>query len=60
MKGLELDKAVLAIERRLADKGFRVLHTHDVAATPAQSLLPCEPRRIIKVSDARCASQRLN
>lgn len=60
MKGLELDKAILAIERRLTEKGFRVLHTHDVAAALVQSPLPREPRRITRVSDAKCVSQRLN
>ena len=30
------EEAVLAIEKKAGEKGFRVLHTHDVAATLAE------------------------
>ncbi|MBI4462549.1 MAG: hypothetical protein HY653_06565, partial [Acidobacteria bacterium] len=31
-----VEAAVAAVERKAAEKGFRVLHTHDVAATLAE------------------------
>ena len=39
---------------------FRVLHTHDVAATLAEKGFPREPLKIIEICNAKYASQVLN
>jgi uncharacterized protein (DUF302 family) len=54
------EEAVLAIEQKAANRGFRVLHTHDVAATLAEKGFPREPLKIIEICNARYASQVLN
>ena len=54
------DDTVKAIEQKSAEKGFRVLHTHDVAATLAEKGFPREPLKIIEVCNARYASEVLN
>lgn len=54
------DEAVSAIEQKAAEKGFRVLHTHDVAATLAEKGFPREPLKIIEICNAKYASQVLN
>ena len=51
---------MLAIETKSAEKGFRVLHTHDVAATLAEKGFPREPLKIIEICNAKYASQVLN
>lgn len=53
------DEAVTAVEQKAAEKGFRVLHTHDVAATLAEKGFPREPLKIIEVCNAKYASQVL-
>lgn len=53
-------EAVAAIEKKSADKGFRVLHTHDVAATLAEKGFPREPLKIIEICNAKYASEVLN
>jgi uncharacterized protein (DUF302 family) len=53
------DDAVAAVERKSAEKGFRVLHTHDVAATLNEKGFPQEPLKIIEVCNAKYASQVL-
>ena len=53
------DRAVQAIEEKAAEKGFRVLHTHDVAATLAEKGFPREPLKIVEVCNARYASEVL-
>jgi uncharacterized protein (DUF302 family) len=53
------EEAVAAVERKAAEKGFRVLHTHDVAATLAEKGFPREPLKIIEVCNAKYASQIL-
>src|ERR1019366_3842267 len=53
------DDTVKAIEQKSAEKGFRVLHTHDVAATLAEKGFPREPLKIIEVCNARYASEVL-
>jgi uncharacterized protein (DUF302 family) len=53
------DEAVSAIERKAAEKGFRVLHTHDVAATLAEKGFPREPLKIVEICNAKYASQVL-
>ena len=53
------DDTVKAIEQKSVEKGFRVLHTHDVAATLAEKGFPREPLKIIEVCNARYASEVL-
>jgi len=53
------DRVVQAIEEKAAEKGFRVLHTHDVAATLAEKGFPWEPLKIVEVCNARYASEVL-
>lgn len=54
------DEAVHAIEQASAAHGFRVLHTHDVAATLSEKGFPREPLKIVEVCNARYASEVLN
>lgn len=54
-----VDAAVAAVEQKSAEKGFRVLHTHDVAATLAEKGFPREPLKIVEVCNARYASDVL-
>ncbi len=53
------DEAVSAVETKSAEKGFRVLHTHDVAATLNEKGFPQEPLKIVEVCNAKYASQVL-
>jgi len=53
------DEAVAAVEQKAAEKGFRVLHTHDVAATLAEKGFPREPLKIVEICNAKYASQVL-
>ena len=53
------DDAVAAVEKKTAEKGFRVLHTHDVAATLAEKGFTREPLKIIEICNAKYASQVL-
>lgn len=57
--GKSFDEAVAAVEQKAAEKGFRVLHTHDVAAMLAEKGFPREPLKIIEICNARYASQVL-
>jgi uncharacterized protein (DUF302 family) len=54
------EEAVSAVETKAAEHGFRVLHTHDVAATLAEKGFPREPLKIVEVCNAKFASQVLN
>lgn len=54
------EEAVKAVETKAAERGFRVLHTHDVAATLAEKGFPREPLKIIEICNAKYASQVLN
>ena len=54
------DDAVNAVERKTAEKGFRVLHTHDVASTLAEKGFVREPLKIIEICNARYANEALN
>ena len=54
------DQAVAAVETKATEKGFRVLHTHDVAATLAAKGFPRDPMKIIEVCNAKYASQVLD
>lgn len=56
-KGFDL--AVEAIERKAAEKGFRVLHTHDFAGTLAEKGFPREPLKLVEICNARYASEAL-
>jgi len=58
--GKTFDDAVAAIEKKSAEKGFRVLHTHNVAATLAEKGFPLAPLKIIEICNAKYASQVLN
>ena len=51
-----LDYTVRAIEQKAAEKGFRVLHTHDVAATLAEKGFQRKPLKIIEICNAHYAS----
>ena len=53
------DLAVQAVEQKTVEKGFRVLHTHDVAATLAEKGFPRDPLKIVEVCNARYASEVL-
>jgi uncharacterized protein (DUF302 family) len=53
-------EAVQAVEQKTAEMGFRVLHTHDVAATLAEKGFPREPLKIVEVCNAKYASQVLD
>ncbi len=52
-------QAVEAVERLTAKKGFRVLHTHDVAATLAEKGFERDPLKIVEICNARYASEVL-
>ncbi len=54
------EEAVFAIEKKAAEHGFRVLHTHDVAATLAEKGFPREPLKIIEICNAKYASRVLS
>ena len=53
------DETVAAIEKKTAEKGFRVLHTHDVAATLAEKGFKRQPLKIIEICNAKYANQVL-
>jgi uncharacterized protein (DUF302 family) len=53
------EQAVSAVETKAGEHGFRVLHTHDVAATLAEKGFPREPLKIIEICNAKYASQVL-
>jgi len=52
-------EAVTAVERIAQEKGFRVLHTHDVAATLAGKGFQREPLKIVEICNAGYAHQVL-
>ena len=54
------DEAVAAVERAAAEKGFRVLHTHDVPAALAEKGFPLGPLKIVEICNARYASEVLD
>ncbi len=53
------DEAVKAVEQSTAEKGFRVLHTHDVAGTLAEKGFRRDPLKIVEVCNARYAHEVL-
>jgi uncharacterized protein (DUF302 family) len=48
-------EAVAAVEAKTAEKGFRVLHVHDVQATLAEKGFQREPLVIIEICNAKFA-----
>ncbi len=54
------DEAVTATEQKAGEKGFLVLHTHDVAAMLAEKGFSRHPLKIIEICNARYASQLLD
>ena len=57
--GRSFDDAVAAVEQKTAEKGFRVLHVHDVAATLGEKGIHQEPLKIIEICNARYAHEAL-
>jgi uncharacterized protein (DUF302 family) len=55
-----MEEVVSAIEKKSAEKGFGVLHIHDVAATLTAKGFPREPLKIIEICNAKYASQVLD
>jgi uncharacterized protein (DUF302 family) len=55
-----VEEAVAAVEKKSAEKGFRVLHIHDVAATLAEKGFPREPLKVVEICNAKYASQVLD
>ncbi len=53
------DEAVAAVEKASQDKGFRVLHVHDVQATLAAKGFERGPLKIIEVCSAKFAHEAL-
>lgn len=53
------DDAVRTVEEATAQKGFRVLHVHDVAATLKEKGFESEPVKIVEICNARYASRVL-
>ena len=53
------DEAVSAIEAKSKEKGFGVLHIHDVKATLASKGFESVPLKIIEICNAKYASQVL-
>jgi uncharacterized protein (DUF302 family) len=52
-------EAVEAVEKKTTELGFRVLHTHDFAATLAEKGFPREPLKLVEICNAKYASQIL-
>jgi uncharacterized protein (DUF302 family) len=54
-----VDEAVATIEAKSKEKGFSVLHIHDVSATLEGKGFHREPLKIIEICNAKYASQVL-
>ena len=50
------DEAVAAIEKKTAEKGFRVLHIHDIAGLLTEKGFARAPLKIIEICQAKSAS----
>ncbi len=50
------EEAVEAVEAKTKERGFRVLHVHDVQATLAEKGFQREPLKIIEVCNAKYAN----
>lgn len=57
--GKSVEDAVKAVEQASAQHGFRVLHTHDVAATLAEKGFQREPLKIVEICNAKAANEVL-
>jgi uncharacterized protein (DUF302 family) len=57
--GKSFEEAASAVEQKSAEKGFRVLHTHDVASILREKGFPREPLKIIEICNSKYASQVL-
>jgi len=57
--GKTFEEAVAAVQMKAAENGFRVLHTHDIAATLSEKGFPREPLKVIEICNARYASKVL-
>lgn len=55
----DFDDAVTAIEAKSKEKGFGVLHVHDVKATLANKGFDREPLKIIEICNPKYASEVL-
>ena len=53
------DEAVASLEAKTGEKGFRVLHVHDIAATLTDKGFPRDPLKILEVCNAKIASEVL-
>ena len=53
------DVAVTAVQQKAAEKGFRVLHTHDFAGTLAEKGFPRDPLKVVEICNARYANEVL-
>jgi len=51
-----VDEAVTAIEKKSSEKGFRVLHVHDVAGLLTEKGFPRAPLKIVEICQAKSAS----
>ncbi len=54
------DAAVSAVEQKTAEKGFRVLHTHDFAGTLTEKEFVRKPLKLVEICNARYADKVLN
>jgi uncharacterized protein (DUF302 family) len=57
MKSLE--DAVEAVEKQVTERGFRVVHTYDMAATLAEEGFRRGPLKVLEVCNARYASEAI-
>ncbi len=57
--GKSFDEAVAAVEDKTAERGFRVLHVHDVQATLKEKGFEREPLKIIEICNAKYANRVL-
>jgi uncharacterized protein (DUF302 family) len=56
----EFDDAVELVEKLTADKGFRVLHVHDVKATLDEKGFKRGPFKIVEICNAKFAHSALS
>lgn len=53
------EEAVLAITQKATENGFRILHTHDIAATLSEKGFHRQPLKVIEICNAKYASKVL-
>jgi uncharacterized protein (DUF302 family) len=53
-------EALEAVEKKTAEMGFRVLHTHDLAGALAEKGFPREPLKLVEICNAKYANQVLD